>query len=165
MKRLVVMLAAVVATAPAFLARADEGLWLFNNFPKEMVASKYHFQVSDAFLNHLQLASVRFNNGGSGSFVSEHGLLFTNHHVGLDCIQNLSTSDHDYTANGFFAVNHAAEAQCPDLEVNVLLRIRDVTAEVKGAAKDAANPAEANKQRKAAMSQIEKVCTAQTGHR
>ncbi|HXN48778.1 MAG TPA: S46 family peptidase [Bryobacteraceae bacterium] len=165
MKRLVVMLAAVVATAPAFLARADEGLWLFNNFPKEMVASKYHFQVSDAFLNHLQLASVRFNNGGSGSFVSEHGLLFTNHHVGLDCIQKLSTSDHDYTANGFFAVNHAAEAQCPDLEVNVLLRIRDVTAEVKGAAKDAANPAEANKQRKAAMSQIEKACTAETGHR
>ena len=165
MKRQFVILAAVVATAPLFLARADEGLWLFNNFPKEMVASKYHFQVSDAFLNHLQLASVRFNNGGSGSFVSQFGLLFTNHHVGLDCIQKLSTSDHDYTANGFFAVNHAAEAQCPDLEVNVLLRIRDVTAEVKGAAKDAADPAEANKQRKAAMSQIEKSCTAETSNR
>ena len=165
MKRSIVILAAVVATAPFFLARADEGLWLFNNFPKEMVASKYHFQVSDAFLNHLQLASVRFNNGGSGSFVSEHGLLFTNHHVGLDCIQKLSTSDHDYTANGFFAADHAAEAPCPDLEVNVLLRIRDVTAEVKGAAKGAANPAEVNKQRKAAMSQIEKACTAETSHR
>jgi len=165
MKRPFVILAAVVATAPFFLARADEGLWLFNNFPKEMVASKYHFQVTDPFLNHLQLASVRFNNGGSGSFVSQYGLLFTNHHVGLDCIQKLSTSDHDYTANGFFAVDHAAEAQCPDLEVNVLLRIRDVTAEVKSAAKDAANPAEANKQRKAAMSQIEKACTAETSHR
>jgi hypothetical protein len=165
MKHQIAILAAVVATAPFFIARADEGLWLFNNFPKEMVASKYHFQVSDAFLNHLQLASVRFNNGGSGSFVSQFGLLFTNHHVGLDCIQKLSTSDHDYTANGFFAVNHAAEAPCPDLEVNVLLRIRDVTAEVKAAAKDAKDPAETNKQRKAAMSQIEKACTAETSHR
>ncbi len=165
MKRQIFALFAVLATAPLFVAHADEGLWLFNNFPKELVASKYHFQVTDAFLNHLQLASVRFNNGGSGSFVSPYGLLFTNHHVGLDCIQKLSSAEHDYTANGFYAVDHAAERQCPDLEVNVLLRIRDVTAEVKGAAKDAANAAEANKQRKAAMSQIEKSCTAETGHR
>ena len=165
MKRQLVALAAVLATAPFFVARADEGLWLFNHFPKEMVASKYQFQVTDAFLNHLQLASVRFNSGGSGSFVSQYGLLFTNHHVGLDCIQKLSTPEHDYTANGFYAVNHAAERQCPDLEVNVLLRIRDVTAEVNAAAKDAANPADANKRRKAAMSQIEKSSTAETGHR
>ena len=165
MKRQIFALFAVLATAPLFVAHADEGLWLFNNFPKELVASKYHFQVTDAFLDHLQLASVRFNNGGSGSFVSPYGLLFTNHHVGLDCIQKLSSAEHDYTANGFYAVDHAAERQCPDLEVNVLLRIRDVTAEVKGAAKDAANAAEANKQRKAAMSQIEKSCTAETGHR
>ncbi|HEY1203592.1 MAG: S46 family peptidase [Bryobacteraceae bacterium] len=165
MKRQIVALAAVLATAPFFVARADEGLWLFNNFPKDMVGSKYHFQVTDAFLHHLQLASVRFDNGGSGSFVSPHGLLFTNHHVGLDCIQKLSTSEHDYTAIGFYAATGADERQCPDLEVNVLLRIRDVTAEVKGAAKDAANAAEANKRRKAAMSQIEKSCTAETSHR
>ncbi len=165
MKHRINALVAVLATTPFFVAHADEGLWLFSSFPKEMVSSKYHFQVTDAFLSHLQLAAVRFNSGGSGSFVSPHGLLFTNHHVGLDCIQKLSTAQHDYTANGFYAATEADERQCPDLEVNVLLRIRDVTAEVKGAAKDAANAAEANKQRKAAMSQIEKSCTAETGHR
>jgi hypothetical protein len=165
MKRQLAAVAAVLAAAPFFVARADDGLWLFNSFPKDVVAARYHFQVTDAFLNHLQLASVRFNNGGSGSFVSEHGLLFTNHHVGLDCIQKLSTAEHDYTGNGFYAATRAAEAPCPDLEVNVLLRIRDVTAQVKGAAKDAPNPAEANKLRKAAMSQIEKTCTAETNHR
>ena len=165
MKRPIFALAALFASAAFFVAHADDGLWLFNNFPKDLVAGRYHFEVTDAFLNHLQLASVRFNNGGSGSFVSPHGLLFTNHHVGLDCIQKLSTAEHDYTAHGFYAVNHAAEGQCPDLEVNVLLRIRDVTAEVNGAAKDAAGAAAANTQRKAAMSQIEKTCTAETGHR
>ncbi len=165
MKRPISALAALLVTAPFFAARADDGLWLFNSFPKQMVESKYHFEVTDAFLNHLRLASVRFNNGGSGSFVSQYGLLFTNHHVGLDCIQKLSTAEHDYTANGFYAVNHAAEAPCPDLEINVLLKISDVTAEVKGAAKDARNSAEANQKRKAEMSQIEKSCNAGTGHR
>ncbi len=162
MKRVTVLLASLLASLPLF---ADEGLWLFNNFPKQLVESKYHFAVTDGFLDHLRLASVRFNNGGSGSFVSPHGLLFTNHHVGLDCIQKLSTAEHDYTGNGFYAAAESAEQACPDLEVNVLLRISDVTEKVKGAAKDAANPAEANKQRKAAMSQIEKTCTAETGHR
>jgi hypothetical protein len=165
MKRRIFALLAVLTAAPLFVAQADEGLWLFTNFPQELVAKKYHFQVTDEFLNHLQLASVRFNNGGSGSFVSPHGLLFTNHHVGFDCIQKLSTAEHDYAANGFYAATEAAEGQCPDLEVNVLLKIRDVTADVKAAAKDAANPAEANQQRKAAMSQIEKTCTAETGRR
>jgi hypothetical protein len=165
MKRQIFTLAGILATGCFFAARADEGLWLFNNFPKQLVASKYHFQVTDAFLNHLQLASVRFNNGGSGAFVSPHGLLFTNHHVGLDCIQKLSTAEHDYTGNGFYAATEAEERQCPDLEVNVLLHIRNVTAEIRDAEKGAADAAEANQQRKAAMSRVEKACNTETGHR
>ena len=165
MKRHIFPLIAVFAAVSFPAAYADEGLWLFNQFPKELVQQKYGYKTTDEFLNHLEQASVRFNNGGSGSFVSAQGLMFTNHHVGLDCIQKLSSAEHDYTANGFYAASEAEEQQCPDLEVNVLLRIRDVTAEVKGAVKSGASAAEANQQRKGAMSGIEKACTGETGHR
>jgi S1-C subfamily serine protease len=76
----------------ASLAFADEGMWLYNAFPSEKVKAAYGFSPSQAWLDHLRLGSVRFNNGGSGSFVSEDGLAFTNHHVGADCIQSLSTA-------------------------------------------------------------------------
>jgi Peptidase S46 len=112
-----------------FLA-ADEGIWLFDQFPKARVEKTSGFSVSDDFLHHLERASVRFNNGGSGSIVSPHGLLLTNHHVGQDCIQKLSTSEHDYMAGGFSAATKAEEKTCPDLEVDVLLRTSDVTAKV-----------------------------------
>jgi hypothetical protein len=144
---------------------ADEGMWLFNQFPQQLVATRYNFQASGAFLDHLRLASVRFNNGGSGSFISPHGLLFTNHHVGSDCIQQLSSAQHDYMAHGFYAATPAEEKTCPDLEVNVLLKIEDVTAKVKAAGASSSSAAEANRARKSAMTQIEKQCAASTGHR
>jgi hypothetical protein len=155
----------LIAAVAAVCLWADEGMWLFNKFPKEMVAKKYGYQVTDAFLDHLRLASVRFNNGGSGSFISPHGLLFTNHHVGADCIQKLSTADHDYMAAGFFAPSDADERKCPDLEVNVLLGMEDVTGQVKGAEQPGASAAEANQQRKGAMARLEKECSAKTGNR
>src|SRR5437667_11273077 len=99
---------------------ADEGIWLFDSFPKKLIQTKYDFNATPEFLQHLERASVRFNNGGSGSFVSSRGLLFTNHHVGADCIQKLSTSEHDYMAAGFSAAAESDEKTCPDLEVNVL---------------------------------------------
>ncbi|MGO9096034.1 MAG: S46 family peptidase [Bryobacteraceae bacterium] len=154
-----------IAALAAVCLWADEGLWLFNKFPKEMVAKRYGYQVTDAFLDHLRLASVRFNNGGSGSFISPHGLLFTNHHVGADCIQKLSTAEHDYMAKGFFALSEADEQKCPDLEVNVLLGVEDVTGQVKGAVQAGATSAEANQQRKGAMARLEKECAAKTGNR
>jgi hypothetical protein len=165
MKHRIFPLIAFAAAVSFPAANADEGLWLFNEFPKQLVQQKYGFKTTDAFLNHLEEASVRFNNGGSGSFISPHGLLFTNHHVGLDCIQKLSSAEHDYTSNGFYAATEADERQCPDLEVNVLLAIRDVTGQVKGAVKSGATPAEANQQRKGAMSEIEKACNTETGRR
>ncbi|HEX8985207.1 MAG TPA: S46 family peptidase [Bryobacteraceae bacterium] len=149
----------------ASVSRADEGLWLFNQFPKQLVKDKYGFEVSQAFLDHLRLGSVRFNNGGSGSFVSPHGLLFTNHHVGADCIQKLSSAEHDYMGGGFLAATQEEEQKCPDLEVNVLLRIEDVTAQVKGAAASHASAADANQQRKGEMSRLEKECGAKSGNR
>jgi hypothetical protein len=154
-----------IAAVAAVCLWADEGMWLFNKFPKEMVAKRYGYQVTDAFLDHLRLASVRFNNGGSGSFVSPHGLLFTNHHVGADCIQKLSTAEHDYMAQGFFALSEADEQKCPDLEVNVLLGVEDVTGQVNSAVQAGATSAEANQQRKGAMARLEKECAAKTGNR
>lgn len=149
----------------AAAACADEGMWLFNEFPKQAVEKKYHFKVTDAFLDHLRLASVRFNNGGSGSFISPDGLLFTNHHVGSDCIQKISSAEHDYMANGFYAAAQAEERPCPDLEVNVLLKIEDVTTKVTSGIPAGTPSAEANQRRKTAMSAIEKECTSSTGNR
>ena len=94
--RLVLLTAALVAS----LCQGDEGMWPVNQFPKEAVQKKYGFKVTDDFLAHIQRSSVRFNNGGSGSFISPQGLLFTNHHVGRDCIQKVSSSDDDYVAIG-----------------------------------------------------------------
>jgi peptidase S46-like protein len=144
---------------------ADEGIWLFDSFPKKLVQSKYDFNATPDFLQHLERSSVRFNNGGSGSFVSARGLLFTNHHVGADCIQKLSTSEHDYMAAGFWAATESDEKTCPDLEVNVLIGTSDVTKKVtEGISADTAT-AEANRMRKANIARIEKDCTKSTGNR
>lgn len=154
-----------LALLAAPLACADEGIWLFNAFPREAVKQKYGFEVTDQFLDHLRLSAVRFNSGGTGSFVSPDGLLFTNHHVGADCLQKLSTPAKDYIKDGFLAKTQSEERACPDLEVNVLLKIDDVTAKVKGAVPANAPAAEANQKRKAAMTEIEKACTSSTGNR
>ncbi len=147
------------------LALADEGMWLYNAFPKDRVQKQYGFLVTQEWLDHLQLSSVRFNNGGSGSFVSADGLAFTNHHVGADCIGKLSTSGMDYMKTGFYAKTQAEEAKCPDLELNVLTGIDDVTAKVKGAAPAAMSTADAGQAQRSAMSAIEKDCATSTGLR
>jgi hypothetical protein len=144
---------------------ADEGMWLFDHFPRDPVQKKYGFVITNAFLGHLERASVRFNNGGSGSFVSPRGLLFTNHHVGADCIQKLSTAEHDYMAGGFQSASEEDEKACPDLEVNVLLKTEDVTAKVNTGISDGTSSADANRMRKATIARIEKECTTSSGNR
>src|ERR1700738_1221007 len=101
-------------------APADAGMWLLNEPPRPLLKQKYKFDLTDAWLEHAQKASVRFNNGGSGSFVSADGLVLTNHHIGADLLQKLSLSDRDYYSDGFLARTRGDELKCPDLELNVL---------------------------------------------
>ena len=152
-------------TLAAPLARADEGMWLYNAFPIDRVQKQYGFSPTQEWLDHLRLSSVRFNNGGSGSFVSADGLAFTNHHVGADCIEKLATSGTDYMKTGFYAKTQADEAKCPDLELNVLVGIEDVTAKVKAASPSGMSTANAGQAQRSAMSAIEKDCSTSTGMR
>src|SRR5205823_11436187 len=84
-------------------AAADEGMWLFNQPPRELLKRKYEFDLTDQWLDHAMKASIRFNNGGSGSFVSGDGLVVTNHHIGADSIQKLSSKGKNYFEDGFYA--------------------------------------------------------------
>ena len=144
---------------------ADEGMWLFNAPPTAAVRSKYGFELTKPWLDHTRLSSVRFNNGGSGSFVSADGLAFTNHHVGATCIHGLSTGGKDYMKTGFYARTQAEEAKCPDLELNVLQDIEDVTQRVTAAGKPGMSAAEQGQAQRAAMSAIEQECATATGLR
>jgi hypothetical protein len=147
------------------MAFADEGMWLYNAPPKDKIKAKYGFALTQEWLDHVRLSSVRFNNGGSGSFVSADGLTFTNHHVGAGCVQQLSTEGHDYIKTGFYAKTQAEEAKCPNLELNQLVGIEDVTDKINAGVKPEMSAADAGQAQRAAMSQVEKDCTTSTGLR
>jgi hypothetical protein len=146
-------------------AQADEGLWLFNTPPLEQLKTRYHFSPDAAWLEHLQKSSVRFNNGGSGSFVSSDGLVITNHHVGADALQKFSGSEHNCLRDGFYAATSAAEKKCYDLELNVLESIEDVTDRVNAAVPQGATPEEALAARRKAIADIEQESMKTTGLR
>lgn len=144
---------------------ADDGIWLFNQFPREAVKQKYGIEVTGNFLDRMRLGSVRFFGVASGSFVSPRGLLFTNHHVASECIQQLSTKEHDYMNNGFEAATESEEKKCPDLEADVILSMQDVTSKVIAGVPAASANAEASRVHRANMSRIEKDCASSTGNR
>ena len=153
----------LLAAAPAI--RAEEGMWTFDNPPLKLLKEKYNFTPTQAWLDHLRLSSVRLNDGGSGSFVSSDGLLLTNHHVARGQLQKNSTAEHDYLANGFYATSPDQEMKSPDLEVNVLVGMTDVTARVQGAAKGISDDAQALKARETEIAAITKESKDKTGLR
>src|SRR3990172_6878718 len=157
--------AGIILLMSPIAATADEGMWLFNNPPRKLLKEKYGFDATPQWLQHVQKSSVRFNSGGSGSFVSANGLVMTNHHVGADCLQKLSTPQKNYYQDGFFARSLAEEARCPDLELNVLMSIEDVTDRVGAAVKASMGPPEAFAARRAVMAEIEKESLDKTGLR
>jgi Peptidase S46 len=163
LERRVAMVLCLLVSAGS--AQAGEGMWTFDNPPTKLLQEKFGFTSSADWLDRLRLASVRFNDGGSGAFVSAAGLMITNHHVGLACIQNVSTAEHDLVKDGFYAQTRDQEIACPGYEVNVLMKIEDVTSRVLGAVKPAMSDKEAGDARKAATATIENDCSARTGLR
>ena len=145
--------------------RADEGMWTFDNPPVKQLQEKFNFTPTQQWLDHLRLSSVRLNDGGSGSFVSPHGLLLTNHHVARGQLQKNSSADHDYIRDGFYATTPEQEMKSQDLEVNVLVSYEDVTDRVNTATKGAKNTEEEFAKRKAVIAEIEKESTEKTGFR
>lgn len=135
--------------------QADEGMWLFNNPPRAQL-KKYNFDPDQKWLDHVRLSSVRFNSGGSGSFVSPNGLVMTNHHVAAGDLDKVSTPEKNYLRDGFLAKTNAEEIKCKGLELNVLIGIKDMTAEVEKAVPAGNAPAEAFKLRQAKIAELEK---------
>jgi hypothetical protein len=146
-------------------ALADEGMWTFNNVPRAEIKKKYGFEITDAWLKKVQMASVRFNNGGSGSFVSPNGLVLTNYHIVEDIVNEVSTPEKDLAKEGFLARTRADEIKAPSLELNVLVSIEDVTSRVNGAVKAGATDAEAFAARRGEIAAIEGESTKVTGLR
>jgi hypothetical protein len=149
----------------AFAARLDEGMWTFDNIPLKLLKEKYGFTPTKEWLDHVRMSSVRFNDGGSGSFVSANGLVMTNHHVARGQLQKLSTKERDIIANGYYARTQAEELKFTDVELNVLMSMEEVTARVLGAGKPDMKPADIVKAQRAEIAAIEKESTDKTGLR
>jgi Peptidase S46 len=135
----------------------DEGMWLLNDFPSDRLAKLHGFAPTEEWLEHVRLSAVRLAGGCSGSFVSQSGLVMTNHHCVARCVEQLSSANKDYIAAGFYAKTEKDEVKCPEIEINQLVSITDVTDRMAAATRglDGARFNEANK---AEQSKIEKEC-------
>ena len=126
------ILAATALALPA-AARADEGMWTFDAFPTAQMKAEYGWAPDQAWLDRVQAAAVRLTGGCSASFVSDTGLILTNHHCVVGCLQNLSTADNDLVANGINTPSLAEERKCPGQQAEVVTTITDVTPTISGA--------------------------------
>jgi hypothetical protein len=147
-------LLALGASFPSSMARPDEGMWLFDALPLQTLKEKYGFEPSQEWVDHVRLGSVRFDTGGSGSFVSPNGLVMTNHHVALETIQKVSTPEKDFVELGFSAKQYGQEVPGKDLTLRQLIEIKNVTQEIHAAAKDGKDEAEKSELRRAKLESL-----------
>ena len=136
MKKLLTTIVALAASLSALMA--DEGMWLpclIGERIDDMRAKGFELTAEDIYsVNQAALkdAIVLFGRGCTGELVSAEGLLLTNHHCGYGQIQSHSSVEHDYLTNGFWAMNRAEELPNPGLTVSFLVRMEDVTDQIKG---------------------------------
>ncbi len=162
MKRRIWSLAFLAAALSCALpAVADEGMWPYDHVPVAAIRQEYGFAPTQAWLDHLRLASV--NPGASAAFVSPDGLILTNHHVALSSIQRVATPERNYVRDGFYAATRAEEVPLPGNTVKVLVSIEEVTARVEAAVKPGVDAAAARRARDAARAAIEAECLKKTG--
>jgi hypothetical protein len=156
------LFAALLALAGTFsflpAARADEGMWTFDNFPSATVRDKYGVDIGAQWLARVQRSITRHETGCTGSFVSADGLVMTNHHCVMDCLADLSSPQSDYVTNGFMAASRAEERKCPTEILSVLVEVENITAKVNGVTANLA-PAQANAARKQELSSLEAACS------
>ena len=138
------------------LLSAEEGMWTLDNLPVKQLQERYHFSPTQEWVKHIQLSSVRFNDGGSGSLISADGMVLTNHHVARGQLQKSSSPEHDYIKNGFYAPTRDQEIKTPDLEVDVLVSTENVTDQINRSVSGVQGDQEKFKARKAAMADIER---------
>ncbi len=119
-----------LAAAPS--AQAEEGMWTFDNFPADRMRAEMGWAPDQAWLDRVMVGTARLP-GCSGSNVSETGLVLTNHHCVVACVSALSTAEANYIDNGFMARTREEERRCPNMTVQVLTSITDVTANIETA--------------------------------
>ncbi len=161
----ILMVALVFQSLLCGSIRGDEGMWLFSSLPKDQLKKQHGFEVTDEWAKHVQMSSVRFNSGGSASFISSNGLVLTNHHVAADTLYKLSSAEQNIASDGYYAKSTDDELPAPDLELNQLVSIEDVTEQVNAAVKADMSAADASKARQAAMGKIEQASKEATGLR
>ena len=126
-------------------ASADEGMWLLPLLQKmngqamaDLGCRLTPEQIYSINNSSIKDAIVQFGGGCTGEIISDQGLLVTNHHCGYGSIQKLSTPEHNYLEDGFWAMNRSQEIPVPGLTVKFLQRMDDITAVMEGAFKTAA---------------------------
>jgi len=149
-----------IATGLALIsasAWAAEGMWTPDNLPAAQLKQKYNFVPAKDWVEHAEHAALRLAGGCSGSFVSPTGLVLTNHHCVNSCVQQLSTADKDFIKSGFYAKEQKDEIKCPEIELNRLDTISDVTQRVKSATAGKTGE-DYSRAEKSVKSEIEKEC-------
>jgi Peptidase S46 len=150
---------ALLVSIPAF---GDGGMWTFDNFPQQLVKTKYGVDIDTAWLERVRTATIRLSNC-TASFVSASGLILTNHHCAEACLDDHSTAERNLVRDGFVARSREEELKCGTQIADVLLETQNVTSQV-SAALNGLDEKAANDKRKQTLTQLEQQCEEDSRH-
>jgi hypothetical protein len=125
-----VMAVGVAAAAARVTGTPDEGMWTFDNVPRDAIAKKYNVRLTDDWAARYQKAVVRLETGCTGTFVSSNGLVLTNHHCVQSCLAENSSAKRDLVAGGFQGAAAEPEVRCQGEQASVLVETQNVTTDM-----------------------------------